>query len=60
MALRYFEFTPVVKVDVLNGLKVFWERVEGVAILTQLTPSSADHLHYSRELPGGGLDIDEA
>ena len=47
-------------VDVLNGLKVFWERVEGVAILTQLTPSSADRLHYSRELPGGGLDIDEA
>ena len=30
------------------------------AILTQLTPSSADRLHYTHGLPGGGLDIDEA
>ena len=30
------------------------------AILTQLTPCSADRLHYSQGLPGGGLDIDEA
>ncbi|EHQ56763.1 hypothetical protein OMB55_00004800 [gamma proteobacterium HIMB55] len=30
MALRYFEFTPVVKVDALNGPNVFWERFEGV------------------------------
>ena len=26
------------------------------AILTQLTPSSADRLHYSQGLPGGGLE----
>ena len=30
------------------------------AILTQLTPSSADRLHYTQGLPGGGLDIYEA
>ena len=30
------------------------------AILTRLTPSSADRLHYPQGLPGGGLDIDEA
>ena len=32
MALRYFEFTPVVKVDVLSGPNAFWDRTgfEGV------------------------------
>ena len=60
MALRYFEFTPVVKVDVLNGLNVFWETVRG------RRNSYSAHTKLRRSLTlhpravWGGLDIDEA
>ena len=60
MALRYFEFTPVVKVDVLNGLNVFWERFEGICNSYSAHTKLRRSLTLHPRAASGGLDIDEA